>query len=88
MAKLLEKNPAKRSTTASEVAQELGRLNQQLPSAAQAKSRRRLYLIAAAVAVLLLAASGLWAYRQSEQRRWAREQAISRKLPELQSKHQ
>jgi eukaryotic-like serine/threonine-protein kinase len=79
VARLLEKNPAERYQSASQVADELSALEDELaaPSVPGVRSALRpLFLIPAILSILVLAGLGIWQYRSSEKRHWVREQAI------------
>jgi len=72
--KLLEKDPSKRPQSALEVERQLTAIADRL-SAPPSRSLLR-PAIAAIVLLLLLAAGGVWFYQRSQQRQWAREEAI------------
>ncbi len=77
--KLLEKDPAQRGLSAAQVAAELSALAERLtapPVYTAAPLLRTAVLGPAALALLLAILGGVWLYRQSEERRWAREDAI------------
>ncbi|HEX7360717.1 MAG TPA: protein kinase [Bryobacteraceae bacterium] len=76
--KLLEKDPARRPQSASEVARTLSALADRLtaPTATSAALLRPIYVIPAILLLLVLAVGTLGLYQRSEQRRWVREQAI------------
>jgi hypothetical protein len=76
VAKLLEKDPAKRPQSASEVARELSAIADRLTAPLAGFRLRPVFAIPAIVLLLLLAAGGFWLYQRSQQRQWAREQAI------------
>ena len=76
----LEKDPANRYQSASEVVRDTSDLLAKMSTASlilekPAKRASRLTAILAAVAVLVVAAGGLWFYHRSSNRRWAREDA-------------
>jgi len=72
--KLLEKDPSKRPQSALEVERELTAIADRL-SAPPSRSQLRA-AIPVAVLLLLLVAGGVWFYQRSQQRQWAREEAI------------
>ena len=72
--KLLEKDPAKRPLSALEVERELTAIADRL-SARPSPSLLR-PAIAAIILLILLVAGGVWFYQRSQQRQWAREEAI------------
>ncbi len=72
---LLEKDPAQRPQSASEVARTLTVLAEKIETPPSG-SRRRLAFTVAAIVALIMAAAGVWLYRGMEQRRWAREVAM------------
>ncbi len=77
--KLLEKDPARRPQSASEVARTLSALADRLtaPTAMGVRALLRpIYFIPAILLLLVLAAGTLRLYQRSEQRHWVREQAI------------
>jgi eukaryotic-like serine/threonine-protein kinase len=76
VAKLLEKDPAKRPQSASGVARELSALADRLTAPPAGFRLRPVFAIPAIILLLVLVAGGVWLYRRSEQRHWAREQAI------------
>ena len=78
VAKLLEKDPARRSQSAHEVADELAALADRLsaPPAPAHTSPATIFAVLAVLFVLLIVAGGIWLYDRSEKRHWAREQAI------------
>jgi predicted esterase len=83
--KLLEKDPARRPQSASEVAHTLSALADRLaapPSTLVRALLRPVYAIAAGLLLLVFAAAGLRLYQRSEQRMWVREQAIP-EIPRL-----
>ena len=67
--RLLQKDPAKRSQPASELARELRTLVSPRP-------RRTWSLAPAILGVVLLCAGGTWFYQRAEKLRWARDRAI------------
>jgi len=75
VAKLLEKDPAKRPQSASEVARELSAIADRITSPPRLRLRP-VFMVPAIILLVLLAAGGVWLYQRSEQRHWAREQAI------------
>jgi serine/threonine protein kinase/dienelactone hydrolase len=79
-ARALEKNAATRYQSASEMVRDTSDLLAQLSSSSLAQQipAKRVRLVAATVAILLLAAiaSGAWLYHRSSRRHWAREVAI------------
>ncbi len=75
VAKLLEKDPAKRPQSAAEVARELEAIADRITAPPRLRLRP-VFLIPATVLLVLLVAGGAWLYRRSEQRHWARDQAI------------
>lgn len=77
--KLLEKDPARRPQSASEVARELSALADRLTAPNSTGIRallRPVFFIPAIAFILVLALGGGWLYRRSEQQRWVREQGI------------
>ncbi len=76
VARLLEKDTAKRPQSASDVARELSALADRLTAPPPRSRWRPAVVIPVILAFLLLAAGGGWFYHRSEQRHWAREQAI------------
>ncbi len=75
VAKLLEKDPAKRPQSAAEVALELSAIADRITAPPRLRLRP-VFAIPAIVLLVLLVAGGVWLYKRSEQRHWAREQAI------------
>jgi serine/threonine protein kinase len=75
VAKLLEKDPAKRPQSASEVARELSAIADRITTPPRLRLRP-IFAIPATVLLLLLASGGFWLYQRSQQRHWARELAI------------
>jgi eukaryotic-like serine/threonine-protein kinase len=77
ISRALEKDRAKRYQSAANMVQDLAAVLTTLHAPAPQRSRLRSAYAAAATALILLAAgSSMWFYRRSEQRHWAREQAI------------
>jgi eukaryotic-like serine/threonine-protein kinase len=76
VARLLEKDPARRPQSASDVAHELSTLADRLTAAPSRTRLRPSFAIPAIILLLLLAAGGVLLYQRSQQRHWAREQAI------------
>ena len=78
VAKLLEKDPAQRPQSASDVAEGLSSLADRLaaPPAPAQTSRATIFAVLAVLFVLFIIAWGMWLYQRSEKRHWAREQAI------------
>ncbi len=76
IAKLLEKDPAKRPQSALDVARELSALEERLTAPPSRSRLRPIFAIPSIVLLLLLTAGGAWLYQRSERRHWAREQAI------------
>jgi eukaryotic-like serine/threonine-protein kinase len=76
VSKLLEKDPAKRPHSASEVARELTAIADRFSAPPSRSMLRPAFGIPATVLLLLLVAGGVWLYQRSQQRQWAREQAI------------
>jgi dienelactone hydrolase len=77
----LEKDVSKRYQSASEMSRDLStvltRLSAPAPELADEKRRVPLvYIVPAAIVIVLAAAAAVWFYRRSEERHWAREQAI------------
>jgi dienelactone hydrolase len=77
----LEKDPARRYATASEMAHDLRLLLEKMSgtiSPAASSSARLLRILSASLAVILLlgAFAGWWFYHRAAERRWAREEAI------------
>ena len=77
----LEKDLSKRYQSASEISRDLSDVLLQLsalslPPADRASRFSPRILLTAIVLLLLLAGSGMWLYRRSEPRHWAREEAI------------
>ncbi len=82
--KALEKDPARRYATATEIAHDasglMGKMSGAMPAMAKPGSTRLLRIAAVALSATLVAgaAAGLWMYRRATERRWAREEAIPR----------
>jgi len=79
VARLLEKNPSDRPPSAASVAAELSALADKISAASLAAGnslRRPAVLVPAAVMLLLAIGGGIWLYKLSGSRRWAREEAI------------
>jgi len=80
VARLLQKDPAKRYQTAAAVvgdaSQLLLRMSAKLPEVRQGAVFRGRGLVAAAVFVAMLAALGVWQYRRLAERRWAVEEGM------------
>jgi predicted esterase len=76
VAKLLEKDSARRPQSASEVARELSALADGFAAPPPRSRWRPVAIIPAIVALLIIAAGGAWFYHRSEQRHWVREHAI------------
>jgi hypothetical protein len=76
VAKLLEKDPAKRPQSAAEVARELSAISERIAAPPPRLQLRPIFAVPAIVLLLLLVAGGVWLYQRFEQRQWAREQAI------------
>src|SRR5579863_9526472 len=74
--KLLEKDPSKRPQSALEVERELTAIADRLSSPPSPSLLRPVFAIPAIVLLLLLVAGGVWFYQRSQQRQWAREEAI------------
>ena len=79
--RLLQKDPAARYQTASQVVEDasqlLLRMSASLPEVTQRKvSTTRGYLVAAALSVAVLVSLGLWQYHRFTERRWALEEGI------------
>jgi len=77
----LEKNVSKRYQSAEEMSRDLSSALLQITSQVTPAGRRELrvairYVIAAAVLIACLLASGAWLHRRSQQRQWARDRAI------------
>lgn len=77
----LEKDPARRTITAGDIAAEIGRWQVTssagvLGAAAVRRSTTRWWVAIAAVALLAAAVPGVWFVRQNARTRWAREQAL------------
>jgi len=75
----LEKNPANRYQSASEVVRETSDLLTRTASSSYdltAKRRSRAVALAAVVTLLLTIAAGAWFFHRSSRRQWAREEAI------------
>jgi len=70
----MEKDPAKRYQSAAEMMRDLSAALD-APSPRPARPRTA-YAVVAACLILLVAAGAFWLYRRSEQRHWAREQAM------------
>lgn len=75
VARLLERDPARRVRSAAEVARELRALTERL-AAPPVQSRLGPALAAAAGVLILAMAAGAWLYHRIDQRRWVREEAI------------
>ena len=77
VSRALEKDRAKRYQSAGDMARDLSAVLAALDAPARQRSRlRTAYTVAAACLILLAAGGSVWFYRRSEQRHWAREQAI------------
>jgi formylglycine-generating enzyme required for sulfatase activity/predicted Ser/Thr protein kinase len=74
--RLLEKDPAMRPPTTSGVARDLSTLADRAAAPHLRSSLRPAVLILAVMALLMAAAAAFWMFERSEQRHWAREQAI------------
>jgi len=79
----LEKDPARRTLTADEIAAEIGRWRTRSSAATMAaasgrRSTAKRWAALAAVALLAAAVPGVWFIRQNARTRWAREQALPR----------
>jgi len=75
----LQKSPAERYQTAAAIAADASSLLAQLSGASALpapRPRKPLVWIAAALALVLIALSGVWLYQRAAQRRWARDEAI------------
>jgi eukaryotic-like serine/threonine-protein kinase len=77
----LEKNPASRYQSASEVVRDASNLLASISTGSlelekKEKSKSRAILVCAAVVLLFVVAGGLWFYRDLSNRRWAREEAV------------
>lgn len=80
VSRALEKDVASRYQSAAEMGRDLSsalaRLSGPMPSASRELRVSRVYAVAAALLLVILAAVGAWLYRQSEKRHWAREEAL------------
>jgi len=79
VASLLQKDPARRPQSASDVAGELTALADRLAAPTPPAARRVFrpsFTVPVVLFLLVLIAAGAWLYRRSERRHWAREQAI------------
>jgi len=74
--KALEKDPAKRYQSAADMVHDLSAVLAALDKPAREPALRAAYAIPALVLILLVAGVSIWFYRRSENRHWAREQAI------------
>jgi dienelactone hydrolase len=77
--KALEKNPAKRYQSASEMVQDASDLLLRLSTSADVQRERRKHsrqLTYVVAAIIVIAAVSLWMYVRSSRRHWAREEAI------------
>jgi serine/threonine protein kinase/dienelactone hydrolase len=75
----LEKDPANRYQSASEVVRETSNLLMRTASSSHdlaAKRRTRTVALSATIALLLTIAAGAWYFHRSSRRQWAREEAI------------
>ena len=75
----LQKSPAERYQTAAAIAADASSLLAQLSGASALpvpRPRKPLVWIAAALALVFIALSGVWLYQRAAQRRWARDEAI------------
>ena len=92
ISKALEKDVTKRYQSASDMVLDLSGVLTRLDAPALPRASRdltvsRKYAIPGAILILILAVLGVWLYRQSEMRHWAREQAIPG-IAELQGKNE
>jgi eukaryotic-like serine/threonine-protein kinase len=75
----LQKSPAERYQTSAAIGADASSLLAQLSGASALpapRPRKPLVWIAAALALVLIALSGVWLYQRAAQRRWARDEAI------------
>jgi serine/threonine protein kinase/dienelactone hydrolase len=77
----LEKNPAVRYQSASEVIRDTSELQSQMSSVssiheAPVKRRSRAFVVSAAIVAVIAVAAGIWLYQRWSQRRWVREEAV------------
>jgi predicted Ser/Thr protein kinase/dienelactone hydrolase len=91
VARALEKDVAKRYQSAQEISQDLSSALLQITTPVAPAARRGLrvglrYAVPGAVLIAIILGAGAWLYRRSEQRRWAREQAIPQ-IARLQDEH-
>jgi len=91
VARALEKDVSKRYQSAEEMSQDLSSALLQITAPVAPAARRELrvalrYAIAGAALLALFLASGAWLYRRSQQRQWARDQAIPQ-IAKLQDDH-
>jgi eukaryotic-like serine/threonine-protein kinase len=87
----LEKDVSKRYQSAEEMSQDLSTALSQITAPVAPADRREVrvalkYAVAAAALIVVLLGSGAWLYRRSQQRQWAREQAIPQ-IAQLQDDH-
>jgi serine/threonine protein kinase/dienelactone hydrolase len=79
VASLLQKDPARRPQSASDVARQLTALADRLAAPTPPAARRvfrPIFTVPVVLFLLALIAAGAWLYQRSERRHWAREQAI------------
>jgi dienelactone hydrolase len=76
VARALQKDPARRYQSATEMVNDLTAALTALDTPPRRVGLRAVYAIPAAVLILLAAAASVWFYQRSEKRHWAREQAI------------
>ena len=76
VSRALQKDPDRRYQSAAEMGDDLGAALTALESPLHPVGVRAVYVIPAAVLILLAAAVSVWLYQRSEKRHWAREQAI------------
>ncbi len=82
----LKKDPARRYQSAADMVNDLSAALKVLDTPSARVRLRAAYAIPAAVVVLVLAATSAWFYKRSEDRHWAREQAMP-EIARLQDQH-
>src|ERR1035437_5942093 len=76
VSRVLQKDPAKRYQSAAEMVNDLSAALAALEATPERVALRVVYVIPAAVVILLVAGASIWFYQRSEKRHWAREQAM------------
>ncbi len=76
VSRALQKNPARRYQSATEMVNDLSVALALLETPSERAGLRAVYAIPAALLILLAAGASIWFYQRSAKRHWAREQAI------------